>query len=166
MAWFSIPAALASRGRPGIIVALGMTVMLAGCAQTGENGPQGLLKGDPSVSGDRNDRGLLAEGSGDSRRNGSGDTVYFSSDSSDLTPEAQQILQLQARWLAANAQRTITIEGHADERGTREYNLALPRQPRPCGVSGKNHFLRQGATGCGVRRHFVLVAEPARPNRA
>jgi peptidoglycan-associated lipoprotein len=125
MAWFSIPAALASRGRPGIIVALGMTVMLAGCAQTGENGPQGLLKGDPSVSGDRNDRGLLAEGSGDSRRNGSGDTVYFSSDSSDLTPEAQQTLQLQARWLAANAQRTITIEGHADERGTREYNLAL-----------------------------------------
>jgi len=54
-----------------------------------------------------------------------GDLVYFSSDSSDLTPEAQQTLQKQARWLQQYPQFTITIEGHADERGTREYNIAL-----------------------------------------
>jgi peptidoglycan-associated lipoprotein len=54
-----------------------------------------------------------------------GDIVYFSTDSTDLTPEAQQTLQGQARWLQQYAQYTITIEGHADERGTREYNIAL-----------------------------------------
>jgi peptidoglycan-associated lipoprotein len=54
-----------------------------------------------------------------------GDLVYFSTDSVDLTPEAQQTLANQARWLSKYSQYTITIEGHADERGTREYNIAL-----------------------------------------
>jgi peptidoglycan-associated lipoprotein len=54
-----------------------------------------------------------------------GDIVYFSTDSSDLSPEAQQTLAKQARWLQQYSQYTITIEGHADERGTREYNIAL-----------------------------------------
>jgi len=54
-----------------------------------------------------------------------GDIVYFSTDSSELSPEAQQTLTNQARWLQQYAQYTITIEGHADERGTREYNIAL-----------------------------------------
>ena len=54
-----------------------------------------------------------------------GDIVYFSTDAVDLTPEAQQTLAKQARWLNQYSQYTITIEGHADERGTREYNIAL-----------------------------------------
>jgi peptidoglycan-associated lipoprotein len=54
-----------------------------------------------------------------------GDLVYFSTDSVDLTSEAQQTLANQARWLQKYSQYTITIEGHADERGTREYNIAL-----------------------------------------
>ena len=54
-----------------------------------------------------------------------GDIVYFSTDQTDLTPEAQQTLTAQARWLQQYAQYSITIEGHADERGTREYNIAL-----------------------------------------
>jgi peptidoglycan-associated lipoprotein len=54
-----------------------------------------------------------------------GDIVYFSSDSTDLTPEASTTLTAQARWLQQYSQYTITIEGHADERGTREYNIAL-----------------------------------------
>jgi peptidoglycan-associated lipoprotein len=54
-----------------------------------------------------------------------GDLVYFSTDSWDLTPEAQQTLSNQARWLNQYPQYTITLEGHADERGTREYNIGL-----------------------------------------
>jgi peptidoglycan-associated lipoprotein len=54
-----------------------------------------------------------------------GDIVYFSTDSVELSPEAQQTLANQARWLQQYSQYTITIEGHADERGTREYNIAL-----------------------------------------
>jgi peptidoglycan-associated lipoprotein len=54
-----------------------------------------------------------------------GDLVYFSTDSAELSPEAQQTLTNQARWLQQYAQYTLTLEGHADERGTREYNIAL-----------------------------------------
>ena len=54
-----------------------------------------------------------------------GDIVYFSTNSVELTPEATQTLVKQAHWLQQYPQYTITIEGHADERGTREYNIAL-----------------------------------------
>lgn len=54
-----------------------------------------------------------------------GDTVLFATDAHDLAAEAQTILQRQAQWLIQNPVRTATIQGHADERGTREYNLAL-----------------------------------------
>lgn len=54
-----------------------------------------------------------------------GNTVYFDTDSYGLSADAQTTLQKQAAWLKQNPQHAITIEGHADERGTREYNLAL-----------------------------------------
>ena len=54
-----------------------------------------------------------------------GDTVYFTTDSTDLTPDAQNTLRAQAQWLKQYPQYTITVEGHADERGTREYNIGL-----------------------------------------
>ncbi|ABF65096.1 OmpA/MotB [Ruegeria sp. TM1040] len=54
-----------------------------------------------------------------------GDRVLFLVDQSSISPEAQVILDGQARWLQANPAYVVTIEGHADERGTREYNLAL-----------------------------------------
>ena len=54
-----------------------------------------------------------------------GDRVLFVTDSSVLDASAQATLRAQAGWLMANPARTAVIEGHADERGTREYNLAL-----------------------------------------
>ena len=54
-----------------------------------------------------------------------GDRVFFEFDSSELTVDAQATLDAQAAWLAQYPDTNITIEGHADERGTREYNLAL-----------------------------------------
>jgi peptidoglycan-associated lipoprotein len=54
-----------------------------------------------------------------------GDRVLFEVDQSTLTQAAQFTLAEQAGWLAANPEYTALIEGHADERGTREYNLAL-----------------------------------------
>ena len=53
------------------------------------------------------------------------DRVFFSYDSYSLTEGAQDTLAKQAKWLKVNGSVTISIEGHADERGTREYNLAL-----------------------------------------
>jgi len=54
-----------------------------------------------------------------------GDRVFFGYDSAELDPDAQELLQAQAAWLKQYNKSSITIEGHCDERGTREYNLAL-----------------------------------------
>lgn len=54
-----------------------------------------------------------------------GDTVYFGFDEYTLDAQAQQIIAEQARLLVQSAAVDVTVEGHADERGTREYNLAL-----------------------------------------
>jgi peptidoglycan-associated lipoprotein len=54
-----------------------------------------------------------------------GDRVFFESDATELSPQSVATLEKQAQWLATYSQYTFTIEGHADERGTREYNIAL-----------------------------------------
>ncbi len=54
-----------------------------------------------------------------------GDRVLFAVDQSTLSPQAQEVLRQQAVWLMNNGDYTAIIEGHADEQGTREYNLAL-----------------------------------------
>jgi peptidoglycan-associated lipoprotein len=54
-----------------------------------------------------------------------GDRVFFNSDSSELTPQSIATLDKQAQWLRSYAQYSFIVEGHADERGTREYNIAL-----------------------------------------
>lgn len=86
---------------------------LQACAQK-EIDPNAQLNGGPVTPGTQRDFAVNV-----------GDIVYFSTDSSDLTPEAANTLRKQAQWLKQYAQFSITIEGHADERGTREYNIAL-----------------------------------------
>ena len=54
-----------------------------------------------------------------------GDTVYFTTDSTELSAQGQNTLIAQAQWLNRYTQYPVLIEGHADERGTREYNLGL-----------------------------------------
>lgn len=54
-----------------------------------------------------------------------GDRVFFDFDKSNLTGEAEQTVERLAAWLKNHPGKTLTVEGHADERGTREYNLAL-----------------------------------------
>ncbi len=54
-----------------------------------------------------------------------GDRIFFDTDSSSIRADAQQTLARQAQWLNQYRQYNIVVEGHADERGTREYNLAL-----------------------------------------
>ena len=77
-----------------------------------------------------------------------GDIVYFSTDSTDLSPEAQETLTKQARWLSQYAQFTITIEGHADERGTREYNIALGAKRA---TTVRNFLAGRGINGGRIR---------------
>jgi peptidoglycan-associated lipoprotein len=69
--------------------------------------------------------GSYAPGSQQDLAATAGDRVFFAYDQSDISAEGQQILQRQAQWLQRYSRVSITIEGHCDERGTREYNLAL-----------------------------------------
>ena len=91
--------------------------------------------GDSGIDGDGTGTGIGADGAGFGGPNDPttvayfnqtvGDRILFLVDQSTLTPIAQQVLQGQAEWLLANPEFTALIEGHADEQGTREYNLAL-----------------------------------------
>lgn len=73
-----------------------------------------------------------------------GDRVLFAIDQSSLTPAAEATLQGQARWLTSNADYTIRIEGHADEQGTREYNLALGARRAN---AAREYLISQGIAG-------------------
>mgnify|MGYP000586537785 CR=1 FL=1 len=67
----------------------------------------------------------IVPGSAEDLKVNVGDRVFFGFDRYNLTPAARDILQKQAAWMIANSNVSVTIEGHCDERGTREYNLAL-----------------------------------------
>jgi peptidoglycan-associated lipoprotein len=118
--------------------ALGAALLLAACGSSGdESGQAGLNDGtqlsatgtggvdgtglnDGSISGS-----ALAPGSAAEFEQKIGNTIHFDTDSYSLNAEAQGILQQQAGWLQQYPQHMVVVEGHADERGTREYNLAL-----------------------------------------
>lgn len=73
-----------------------------------------------------------------------GDRVHFVVDQSTLTDEARGILNGQAKWLKTNPEYAIIIEGHADEQGTREYNIALGARRAE---AVKNYLISQGVAG-------------------
>lgn len=87
-----------------------------------------------------------------------GNTVYFSYDSSSLSSVAQGILDRQAAFLKANPSVTVTIEGHADERGTREYNLALGDRRAS---ASRDYLLAQGINAARVRTVSYGKERPA-----
>ncbi|WP_138465451.1 peptidoglycan-associated lipoprotein Pal [Poseidonocella sp. HB161398] len=108
----------------GLIVALGLT---SACSNRADN-----LAGSTDLNGDRYGYGSGSGADGISNPASPayfqarvGDRVLFPVDTSGLTAEARGILDGQAQWLSSNPSFTAVIEGHADEQGTREYNLAL-----------------------------------------
>jgi peptidoglycan-associated lipoprotein len=110
--------------RKSILLLLGLFLMLGACSSAPET-PQGPqpLGGPGGPSGIGSARG--APGSQQDLEASAGDRVFFAFDRSDITPEARETLTRQADWLRRYPNVTVTIEGHCDERGTREYNLAL-----------------------------------------
>ena len=103
------------------VAAIGALTLIAACSN---NDPSALGSG-------AGGSGALVPGSPSDPRSPAyfqqtvGDRVLFAVDQSTLSPQAQTILQGQADWLLANPDFVANIEGHADEQGTREYNLAL-----------------------------------------
>jgi peptidoglycan-associated lipoprotein len=77
-----------------------------------------------------------------------GDRIFFETDSTDLTSTAQATLDKQAEWLNRYSRYSFTMEGHADERGTREYNFALGARRAEV---AKNYLMSRGVSGARIR---------------
>src|SRR6266568_1203126 len=104
-----------------LIAVAGALVMLAACSSTPEPAPGGPGgPGDGGIS-----RSRFGPGSQQDLAATAGDRVFFAYDHADISSEGQQILKRQGDWLRRYGNVSVTIEGHCDERGTREYNLAL-----------------------------------------
>ncbi len=97
-------------------VVLGAALMMAACAKSPT---------DQGLAGGYGVGGAATPGSAQDFTVNVGDRVFFDTDSSELSATAQATLNKQARWLQQYAQYNFTIQGNADERGTREYNFAL-----------------------------------------
>ena len=149
-----------------LIAALG----LAACNNPNRYG-SGSGAGGANGAGGVNGSGVATTGLGDPSNPASvayfnqtvGDRVLFVVDQSTLTDEARGILTGQAGWLKTNPDYAIIIEGHADEQGTREYNIALGARRAD---SVKNFLIAQGIAGSrmqtvsyGKERPIALCSE-------
>lgn len=87
-----------------------------------------------------------------------GDRVFFGYDQSDISAEGKATLDRQAAWLKQYPNVSVTIEGHADERGTREYNLALGERRA---TSTKSYLLSQGVAASRIQTISYGKERPA-----
>lgn len=104
--------------------AVAATLFLAGC----ETKPTATTAPPPDTMSSSNSSSTTSSiipGSAEDLKVNVGDTVHFDYDKYNVTDEDRGTLQKQAAWLAKYPQVRVTVEGHCDERGTREYNLAL-----------------------------------------
>ncbi|HSR63038.1 MAG TPA: peptidoglycan-associated lipoprotein Pal [Gammaproteobacteria bacterium] len=116
-------------------------VFLAGCETVQESEDEVAVEdqGRPvgeTETGDTGEEGAQAYAAGEDSRSGISElddpdsplsvrVIYFEYDSSEVRPEYREIVEAHANYLANNPGTSVTLEGHADERGSREYNLAL-----------------------------------------
>src|SRR6478736_1298636 len=108
---------IAALTRNPAMIALVALLAITGCAS----------KKTPNNAADLglNGAGAATPGSAQDFTVNIGDRIFFDTDSTSIRADASQTLDRQAQWLARYPKYAITVEGHADERGTREYNLAL-----------------------------------------
>lgn len=102
-----------SIARRKFVAVIGLALLAAACSKN-PNASLAGGAGGPATPGSQQDFVVNV-----------GDRVFFETDSTSLTAQARATLDKQAQWLNQYGSYAITIEGHADERGTREYNLAL-----------------------------------------
>jgi peptidoglycan-associated lipoprotein len=88
--------------------------------------------------------GGLSPGSKEEFSQSIGDRIFFLVDQSTLTPEAEETLRRQAAWLMKYENVAVQVEGHADERGTREYNIALSARRA---TATREFLIAQGVPG-------------------
>jgi peptidoglycan-associated lipoprotein len=118
--------------RMTLLAAIAATALVAACSSSPDNSATGSgnASGSTTAGGTVSGAGIGAGGqivpgtAADLQRN-VGDRVFFATDQSAITAEGRKTLERQAEWLKRYPAVTVSIEGHCDERGLREYNLAL-----------------------------------------
>ena len=121
---------------------LAAALAISACAKKQQSGADGLNGANSGIAGQ------AIPGSPQDFSVNVGDRVFFETDSSELTPTAQATLDKQASWLNQYGRYNIKMEGHADERGTREYNFALGA--RRANVT-KNYLAARGVAGHRIK---------------
>jgi peptidoglycan-associated lipoprotein len=126
------------------VVALTAVLALSACAKNTADEAAGDLAGGRYAGG----HGVASPGTQQDFVVNIGDRIFFETDSTDLTQTAQATLDKQAEWLNRYSRYSFTMEGHADERGTREYNFALGARRAEV---AKNYLVARGVQGSRIR---------------
>lgn len=148
-----------------VLALLYLCLAIAGCGSTGKDqageNADGQDAATQGVGTDGAYPGVETQGMGDEGRGYPGgafddprnplskSTIYFLYDSSDVKPEYEAVISAHAQYLAEHPGASIVLEGHADERGSREYNIALSEQ-RANAVARKMGL--QGASNSQIKR--------------
>ena len=130
-----------------LLVIVFASILLTACATQKKVDSDNLIQGDVYTGTDTVE--YLATGVPD--------RVFFATNKSVLTTASRDTLRKQAAWLRKNADVNVTIEGHADERGTREYNLALGERRAN---AAKDYLMTYGISG---KRMSVISYGKERP---
>ena len=120
-----------------IFLVLMASLILTACATTKKVSMDNQMQGDVYTGTDTVE--YLASGVPD--------RVFFATNESVLTTASRDTLRKQATWLRANSEITVVLEGHADERGTREYNLALGERRAN---AAKDYLMTYGVSGSRI----------------
>lgn len=128
-----------------LVLAAGLA--LTACAKNGADDAS-LANGGLGAGGVGNSAGLASPGSVQDFAVNVGDRVFFESDQTDLSQTAQATLDKQAQWLNRYGRYAFAVEGHADERGTREYNFALGARRSE---TVKNYLIAKGIAASRIR---------------
>ena len=128
-------------------------LLLAACdSSSTDDGSAGGVGANGAGSGTTGVLGTAADGSNIT------DRIFFATDSSVVDSEGQSALDRQAEWLKSNESVNVTLEGHADERGTREYNIALGERRA---TAAKSYLVGQGVSASRINTLSYGKERPA-----
>ena len=146
-----------------LILMMFAVISVSACTSDGENSAD--MMADGSMMNDpMRDSGVtsvgLSEGTQENLVATVGDRVFFGYDEHNLTDQARQIVGMQAEWLQQYPNVNVVVEGHCDERGTREYNLALGDRRA---TALRNYLIASGVSPERVRTISYGKERPATP---
>ena len=138
---------------------MAVLVFVSACDSTPDENASGGPGGNGSNSANiGGHKGNTVPGSKDDFVVNVGDRVFFEFNSSELTTEARATLDRQAKWLKTYGDKSVMVEGHCDERGTREYNIALGERRA---TAAKNYLVAEGISASRVRTISYGKERPA-----